>query len=115
MVYVGETTGRLEEVFLRCSITSSSGAHAHAGQSPQVRYPMFVLIVMALASDRHQPVRHSRVRQGVPGLQRQAADRHAVADRFLQFHGGVLVAHAHRVDRLDRHLQALARNAFGTL
>jgi MSHA biogenesis protein MshG len=49
MVYVGETTGRLEEVFLRLFHHIEFQEHMRTQVKSAVRYPMFVLIVMALA------------------------------------------------------------------
>ena len=49
MVYVGETTGRLEEVFLRLFHHIEFQEYMRTQVKSAVRYPMFVLIVMALA------------------------------------------------------------------
>jgi len=49
MIYVGETTGRLEEVFLRLYHHIEFQEYMRTQVKSAVRYPMFVLIVMALA------------------------------------------------------------------
>jgi MSHA biogenesis protein MshG len=49
MVYVGETTGRLEEVFLRLYHHIEFQEYMRTQVKSAVRYPMFVLIVMAIA------------------------------------------------------------------
>ncbi len=87
MVYVGETTGRLEEIFLRLfQHLEFQEDMRDAGQ------------VGAALSDlrhhrdgrragRHQPVRHPAFAKVYQGFGAQAADHHAVADRLLQLHG----------------------------
>jgi MSHA biogenesis protein MshG len=49
MVYVGETTGRLEEVFLRLYHHIEFQEYMRTQVKSAVRYPMFVMIVMAIA------------------------------------------------------------------
>jgi MSHA biogenesis protein MshG len=49
MIYVGETTGRLEEVFLRLHSHIEFQEYMRTQVKSAVRYPMFVVIVMALA------------------------------------------------------------------
>jgi len=49
MIYVGETTGRLEEVFLRLFHHIEFQEYMRTQVKSAVRYPTFVVIVMALA------------------------------------------------------------------
>jgi hypothetical protein len=56
MVYVGETTGRLEEVFLRLFHHIEFQEYMRTQVKSAVRYPMFVLIVMALVPAVAAPV-----------------------------------------------------------
>ena len=102
MVYVGETTGRLEEIFLRLFHHHRvSRADAHASQIgialSDVRHHRH-----GGCTGRHQSVRDPGVRKSLRGLQRQAAVDNAVADRLLQLHGGLLVAHAAGAARRQR-------------
>ena len=106
MVYVGETTGRLEEIFLRL--------FHHLEFQEEMRDAGEIGAALSdlrghgdgRRARHHQPVRDPAVRQGVRGLQRRAARHHPVADRLLQLHGRVLVGAAagagRRVARLSR-------------
>ncbi len=49
MVYVGETTGRLEEIFLRLFEHLEFQEHMRVQVKSALRYPTFVIVVMAVA------------------------------------------------------------------
>ena len=49
MVYVGETTGRLEEIFLRLFQHLEFQEHMRTQVKSALRYPIFVIVVMAVA------------------------------------------------------------------
>ena len=49
MVYVGETTGRLEEIFLRLFEHLEFQEHMRVQVKSALRYPTFVIVVMAIA------------------------------------------------------------------
>ena len=65
MVYVGETTGRLEEIFLRLFHHLEFQEEMRDQVKSALRYPIFVIVVDGHRAGHHQPVRHPGVRQGL--------------------------------------------------
>ena len=96
MVRIGELTGRLDEVFLRLFHHLAFEKLMREQVRTALRYPSFVVAVMAVAIVRHQPVRHPGVPEGVRGLRRRAAADDAHPDRLLAVHRRRLALAARR-------------------
>ena len=110
MVYVGETTGRLEEIFLRLFHHLEFQEEMRGQVKSALRYPIFVIVVMAMALGVINLFVIPQFAKVYEGFGAKLAGDHAVADRVLQLLGPVLVADARRgggrggrVPRMDRH------------
>ena len=74
MVHVGETTGTLEEIFLRLFDHLEFEEFMRDQVKSALRYPIIRDRGDGDRDRRHQPLRDPGVRQGLQGLQGRAAD-----------------------------------------
>jgi MSHA biogenesis protein MshG len=90
MVRVGEMTGLLEESSCACSTTWTFERFMREQVKSALRYPMFVVIAMAVAIVVVNIFVIPGLRQRLQGVRRRTAADDAPADRLFGLHGGLV-------------------------